>query len=195
MKKSFLLLAVICMLGTAGFAQIHLGVKAGANLVKIDGKSFKEGFNAGYNLGGYLDLGFSPKWSIQPEVLWNQSETKLSEEFKDIYPDGIDELKDVKLNYLSIPILLSYKPSKLVTLQAGPQFGILLNKDQDLFENGKKAFKEGDLSILAGVQLNLGNTLKLGGRYGIGLNNLNDIDDRDEWKSQSFQIYVGFNLF
>ena len=195
MKKSFLFLAVISMICTVSYSQgIHLGIKGGANLVKIDGKSFKEGFSQGYNLGGYLDIGLGQKWAIQPEVLWNQSNNKISDQFNDIYPEGIDELREVKLNYLSIPLLLSFKPSKLVTLQAGPQIGILLNKDVDLLENGRQAFKEGDLSLLGGVQLNIG-SFKLGGRYGVGLNNLNDIDNRDEWKSQSFQVYVGFNLF
>ncbi len=71
---------------------------------------------------------------LQPEVLWNQQATRTSSEFDDIYDDGIGELKDVKLNYLSIPLLLSYSPSKFFTLQAGPQVGILLNKDETSVE-------------------------------------------------------------
>ena len=96
-------------------------------------------------------------------------------------------------HYLSIPVLLNFSPSKTVTFQAGPQFGILLNKDQDLLENGKQAFKSGDLSMLGGVQLNLGG-FKVGGRYAVGLSNINDIDNQDQWKSRSWQLYVGFRL-
>ncbi len=47
--------------------------------------------------------------------------------------------------------------------------------------------------MLGGVQLNLGSA-KVGGRYVVGLNNINDIDNRDEWKNQGFQLYVGFRL-
>lgn len=195
MKKSFLLLTVICLISAFSFGQgVHLGIKGGVNLDKIDGKSFKEEFTQGYHIGGYLDLGLSDKWSVQPEVLWNQTNTKVSDEFNDIYPEGINELREVKLNYLSIPLLLSFKPSKLLTFQAGPQFGVLLNKDVNLLENGKQAFKEGDFSMVGGVQLNLA-SFKIGGRYAVGLNNLNDIDNKDDWKSQGFQLYVGFNLF
>ena len=34
----------------------------------------------------------------------------------------------------------------------------------------------------------------VGGRYQIGLNNINDIDNKDEWKNQGFQLYVGAKI-
>ncbi len=192
--KAFTLLAVAVLITTFSHAQgFHLGIKGGANLVKMEGKSFKQGFESGYNLGGFAEINFSKKLGIQPEVLWNQTNTRTSEQFGDLYDEGFSELKDVKLNYLSIPVLLNFSPSKTVTFQAGPQFGILLNKDQDLLENGKQAFKSGDLSMLGGVQLNLGG-FKVGGRYAVGLSNINDIDNQDQWKSRSWQLYVGFRL-
>ncbi len=197
MKKKFVALFAIAMaVGVAGFAQggVHLGVKGGVNLTKIDGKSFKEEFTQGYNLGAFAEINFNNKWGIQPEVLWNQTNTKTSVEFNDIYPQGVDELREVSLDYISIPVLLSFRPSKFITFQAGPQFGILLNKDQNLLENGKQAFKDGDFSLLGGVQLNFAGA-KVGGRYVVGLNNINDIDNKDEWKNQGFQLYVGFRIF
>lgn len=193
--RSLLLVALILLAGTVtSFAQgFHLGIKGGANLVKVDGQSFKEKFDYGYNLGGFAEINFSKKLGIQPEVLWNQSNTRTTSQFNEMYNDGLSELKDVKLNYLTIPVLLNFSPSKTVTFQAGPQFGILLNKDQDLLENGKEAFKSGDLSMIGGVQLNLGG-FKVGGRYAAGLSNLNDIDEQDKWTSKSWQLYVGFRL-
>lgn len=192
--RSLLLFAFAIMIGTATYAQgFHLGIKGGANLVKIEGQSFKQEFKHGYNLGAFAELNFSPKLGIQPEVLWNQTNTRTSDQFSDLYDEGTAELRDVKLNYLTIPVLLNFNASKMVTFQAGPQFGILLNKDQDLLENGKEAFKSGDLSMLGGVQLNLG-SFKVGGRYAVGLNNINDIDNQDEWKSRSWQLYVGFRI-
>ncbi len=192
--RSLLLIAFALVISTATFAQgFHLGIKGGVNLNKIEGKSFKQEFNHGYNLGGFAEINFSPKLGIQPEVLWNQTNTKTSDQFSDIYDEGTAELKDVKLNYLTIPVLLNFSPSKTVTFQAGPQFGILLNQDKDLLQNGKEAFKSGDFSMLGGVQLNLG-SFKVGGRYAVGLNNINDIDNQDEWKSRAWQLYVGFRL-
>ena len=110
-----------------------------------------------------------------------------------MYDQGLAELKGVKLNYLSIPILLSYSPTRLLSFQAGPQFGILINKDENLLSNGKSAFKSGDFSMLGGLQLNIGSA-KIGGRYVLGLTNINDIDNRDKWKNQGFQLYLGLRL-
>lgn len=181
-------------ISTFTFAQgFHVGLKGGVNMYKIDGKSFSQEFKHSYNAGLFTEINFSPKVGIQPEILWNQAQTTTSTRFKDLYNDGIKELKGVTLNYLSIPLLLNLSPSRFITFQAGPQFGVLINKDQNLLQNGKNAFKSGDLSMLGGLQLNLGG-IKVGGRYTVGLTNINDIDNQDKWKNQGFQIYAGFRL-
>lgn len=194
MKVKFLALLPIALTLTATtFAQgFHVGVKAGANIFKVDGTSMKDEFNFGYNLGAFAELNFSPKVGIQPELMWNQTNYRTGNRFNDIYPEGTNDVKG-KLNYLSIPILLNYNLAKFFTLQAGPQFGILLDQDKSLFQNGREAFKSGDFSMLGGVQLNIG-SLKLGGRYVIGLTNINDIDDREKWKNQGFQVYLGTRI-
>ena len=191
--KSLALLTIASMLTSLSFAQgFHIGAKAGANILKIDGTAMKDEFKFGYNLGGFAELNFSEKWGIQPEVMWNQTNYRTANNFNEIYPGGKSDVEG-KLNYLSIPVLLSFTPAKIISFQAGPQFGILLNKDKTLFVNGKEAFKSGDFSMLGGVQLNLG-ALKLGGRYVIGLANINDIDDREKWKNQGFQVYLGTRI-
>jgi hypothetical protein len=193
MKTKILgLLTIALIAGTMSFAQ-GVGIKAGANINKIDGKGLKEEFQYGYSLGGFAELYFNNKWGIQPEVLWNQYQTQTTSDFDDVIPGGTSDLKGIKLNYLSIPLLLNFRPVQFITLQAGPQFGILINKDQGLLKNGQQAFSSGDLSMLGGVQLNVGK-LKVGGRYQIGLNNINDIDNSTKWKNQGFQIYAGIKL-
>jgi hypothetical protein len=124
--------------------------------------------------------------------MWNQTNYRTANNFNEIYPGGTSDVEG-KLNYLSIPVLLSFSPAKFISFQAGPQFGILLNKDKTLLVNGKDAFKNGDFSMLGGVQLNIG-ALKLGGRYVVGLANINDIDDKDKWKNQGFQVYLGTRI-
>ena len=192
--RPFSLILFTLALSTFSFAQgFHVGLKGGANMYKIEGKSFSEEFRYGYNAGLFTEINFSKHLGIQPEILWNQAQTRTTSKFKDMYNNGVSELKGVTLNYLSIPLLLNMSPSRFITFQAGPQFGILMNKDQNLLQNGKSAFKTGDLSMLGGVQLNLGG-FKLGGRYTVGLTNINDIDNQDKWKNQGFQLYAGFRL-
>ncbi|MBN8789392.1 MAG: PorT family protein, partial [Terrimonas sp.] len=165
----------------------------GANMGKIDGKSFKDEYKLGYHLAVAPEIMFSSKWGIQPEVMFSQTNTSSSTQFEDIYKISSDELKDVKLNYLSIPLLLSFRPVSFLTFQAGPQFGILMNKQKKFLENGRDAFADGDFSMLAGAQVNI-LRLRVYGRYGVGLTNINDIDNQDKWKSQTVQLGVGFAL-
>jgi hypothetical protein len=68
-----------------------------------------------------------------------------------------------------------------------------MNSDKTLLQNGGEAFTKGDLSMLAGVQLKIA-ALRINGRYAIGLNNLNDIDNQNKWKSEGFQVSVGIAL-
>lgn len=196
MKRIILHVASISFIFIASSASaqgIKLAIHAGANMSKLDGKSFKDEYQLGYHLGVAPEIMFSSKWGIQPEVMFSQTNTTTSTQFDDMYKVSLNELKDVKLNYLSIPLMLSYRPFSFFTLQAGPQFSILMSKQNTLLENGGDAFKKGDFSMVGGAQINI-LKLRVYGRYGIGLSNINDIDNRDNWKSQTVQLGVGIAL-
>lgn len=169
----------------------QMGIKGGANLTKVDGKSFNDEFKTGYHAGAFVQLRLSNKFQVQPEVLFNQFKTRTDTSFSNVY--DIKNLKDVKLNYISIPLLLTYAPSKVISFQAGPQFGILIDKSKTIADNGKQAFRSGDLSMLGGVQVSIGG-IRVNGRYFVGLNNINDIDNQEKWKNQGFQLSVGFKI-
>lgn len=171
----------------------HIGIKAGANLFKMDGESFDQEYKFGYNVGAFSELNFTSSWGLQPELLFNQTNYRTGTQFSSLYPDGVNDVKG-KLNYLSIPVLLSFRPIPLLSLLAGPQFGILLNQDEHLVNNAGQAFKKGDLSVVAGAQLNLA-SIKVGARYVIGLNNINDLQNENNWKNEGWQLYAGFRIF
>lgn len=196
MKSKFVLslfAALLC--SSVMFAQFHIGVKGGANITKVDGESFKDQFRYGYHLGGFAEIGLGNKFSLQPEVLFNQFTTSIDSNYNHVYENVFNsDQSSVKLNYLSIPILLNYKLlGNFLSIQAGPQFGVLINQDKNLLQNGGEAFKSGDFSMLAGVQLKL-SAFRVTGRYAIGLKNINDIDNQDQWKSQGFQVSLGLAL-
>ena len=195
MKTKLLSLVLSTMIISVAHAQsFHLGIKGGADINKITGQSFSDEFSFNYHLGGFAQIGFGKKFYVQPELVFNQFKQDTSSNFSDIYKNVLSSThSDVKLNYLSIPILLGYKVSNIMSIQAGPQFAILKEKNVSLLENGKDAFKNGDFSMLAGVQFKL-SSFRIYGRYAIGLTNLNDIDNKDKWKSQSFQVGVGLAI-
>jgi Outer membrane protein beta-barrel domain len=191
-----LLLSAVFTLSLFSFANaqwFHAGLKLGTNVNKIEGESFSNKFTYGYSAGAFAEIKLAKKWMIQPEVLFNQVNTDTSDKFSQLYKISPSTITNIKLSYLSIPLLLNYKVSKIISVQAGPQYGILINQNDNLLENGRKAFKQGDFSLLGGVQVKLA-SIRIYGRYAVGLSNLNDIDNRDKWKNQSIQLGVGFAI-
>ena len=75
MKKVILSAFVLVLFVTLSQAQgIRLGVKAGANLNKISGQSFNDGFDLSYHAGGFMEIDLTKSWGIQPELLWSQTD-------------------------------------------------------------------------------------------------------------------------
>ena len=197
-KLSFLTITVLIISVSSIQAQgFHLGVKAGTNISQMTGRSFDDGFQWNFMAGAFAELNFSSHWGIQPELLFSQTSTQTASDFDDVYQEGINS-RNVKLNYLTIPILLTYKlPLPVISLQAGPQFGILLNTSDNITTNAGNAFKSGDFSMVVGAEVNLGG-FKGGARYIYGFTNVADISSIksvDSWKTRTIQLYVGLRIF
>ena len=195
MKTKLSVLLALVLFTQAAMAQFHLGVKGGVNITKVNGQAFRDEFRYGYHFGGFAELGLGGKLGIQPEVLWSQYQTRVDSSFSNVYQNSlkISNYKDVKLNYLIIPILLNYKLGSLLSLQAGPQFGVLLDQSKNLVQNGQAAFKNGDFSMVGGAQIHI-SKIRLQGRYFVGLNNISDISDKNKWNNQGFQLSLGLAL-
>jgi hypothetical protein len=197
MKKNLVFLLSFLMIGILTQAQtgFRLGVKAGANLNQIAGQSFTDSYDLSYHLGGFAEIDFAKKWGIQPELLWSQSKSTRTTGFNSIYQNMLTPGADqqIQLDYILIPILLRYNVGEMLTLNAGPQFGVLMNQNDNLLVNGQNAFKKGDFSMVLGAQFNL-TALRIYGRYNIGLNNINDIDNKEKWTNQQIQLGVGLRL-
>lgn len=195
MKANLLLLLIAALSFSNLNAQsIHLGIKGGANVNKLTGQSFTDKFSFGYHIGGFIEIGIGKKLSLQPEVFVSQIKQDTSSQFRAIYNNLLGVApSNIQLSYLNLPILLGYKLSDQFSIQLGPQYSILMNQNANLLQNGKNAFKNGDFSILGGLQLEV-SKFRIYGRYVVGLNNLNDIDKMDEWKNQSLQIGIGLTI-
>ncbi len=192
MKTKLIFILAFVFFSQSAMAQFHIGVKGGANITKVDGKSFSDEFRYGYHLGGFAEIGLGKRLAIQPEVLFNQFNTRADSSFKSVYQNAVDfsGYQNVQLNYLTIPIMVNYKLGSLLTLQAGPQFGILIAQDKNLIQNGKEAFSKGAFSMAGGAQINL-SKLRLTGRYFVGLNDISDLDNQEKWTNQGFQLSLG----
>ncbi len=195
MKSIFAIAALLLTTSLANAQFLKIGVKGGANVSKLSGKSFNDQFGLGYWAGAFAEIKTGKNWYLAPEVQFSENTQRQSSGFKSIYQNlsNIDTLKKIKLQYLSMPIVLGYKIANVLAFEAGAQFGILMDKNQKLLQNGKDAFSRGDISLLGGVSVHL-RSLRISARYGYGIKNVNDIDKQDKWHSQTIQAGVGFVL-
>lgn len=193
MKTKIIPIAVLLFfISSSLFSQgLSFGIKGGANLGKISGVSFKDQFTLAYHVGAFLTIS-GKKWGIQPEVVFNQVNADTANNFSQV--TQFNHVDQIQLKSLSIPIMINYNLAKFITLQAGPQFGVILDQNKNLTQNGKDAFKSGNFSMAAGVQLNL-LKFRVYGRFVGGLTDLNNLGSSDTWKVQAIQLGVGFSLF
>ncbi|MEO7120596.1 MAG: porin family protein [Ginsengibacter sp.] len=175
----------------------RFGAKAGVNINKINGDAYKNGFNYNYLLGGFIQFNFSRTFGLQPEINFAQSSSQFATGSETVYNDLFlnGSQKKAKLDYLKIPVLLNVNlgPSKRIKLQVGPQYGSLLKQTVDSLKTNGNLFKNADLSVVGGLWLQLP-FINLGARYEVGLNNINDIDNQDRWRSQAVTIFAGFTF-
>lgn len=197
MKYKLLLFAAVLGIAVSSQAQgLHFGIKGGANITKVDGQAIKDEFKFGYHLGGFAEVGLGKKFFIQPEVLWSQYKSQTGNDFNDIIgpiTNPGSNNQNITLNYLQIPITANYRVLEWLSIQAGPQFSVLLDNDKTLLENGKEAFSSGDFSLVGGAQLNFG-AFRLTGRYLLGLNDISSSEVEQSWKNRGFQIGVGIKI-
>ena len=179
---------------THSYAQqsFEWGIKGGGNLLKIGGRSFDGKRYPGFNAGVWGKLNFTSRWSLQPEILWNQTIAHTSDEFNSIYHGASDQ--QVNLNYVAIPIFVTFKPNPWLAIQVGPQYGFLVTQTTGLLpqQPGTNAFNKNDLSIVFGGQLNF-NKVIFGLRYSAGLNNI-CFSTTDTWRQYGLQAYIGYQL-
>jgi len=172
----------------------RFGVKGGVNANKITGQSYNSGFNYNYQLGAFMQFNFASRLGIQPEVNFVQTSSEFSNDPNDIYDDIFRDgsQKKSKLNYLEVPVLLnvSIGPSKRIKLQVGPAYGGLVKQTVDSLKNSGDIYKNADWSAIGGLWIQLP-FINMGARYKLGLSNINAIDDRQTWKNQAIQVFVG----
>ena len=177
----------------------RIGGKAGVNINRINGASYKSGFNYNFQGGAFMQFNFSRTFGLQPEVNFVQSESEFTNDPNTITDDlfGGGSQHKAKLNYLEVPLLLNINvgPSKRVKLQFGPSYGGLLKQTVDSLKAGNTntLYRNGDWSAIGGLWIQLP-FINLSFRYKYGLSNISNITGTEKWHNQAIQVGVGFTL-
>lgn len=193
MKK---ILFTICLLGALTLnaqEKFGIGIKIGQNFSSVNSVAVDR-HAASYHGGVTAQIGLTEKISLVPEVLLSQTKLSTNPSIVDVLGNNALNPETYHLNYLMLPLLVQVKPFSALLLQAGPQYGILIDQKKDGIENAQLAFKQGEFSFVGGAKVNLGGFFVYG-RYVVGLQNINDLQDQAKWKTTQWQIGLGMNLF
>jgi hypothetical protein len=179
------------------------GVKLGANLSRMydaETNDFVADPKVGYAAGVFATIPITTFIGVQPEVLWSQ---------RGFIGRGTFLGNDYRLsrthNYLDIPILLSIKPSPIVTILVGPQYSYLLSTN-DEYTSGNTTFEDQNdfdndnvlkntLALTGGLDLSL-DPLVVGLRAGWDIRK-NDGDGTTtsiRYKNMWYQLSIGFQF-
>lgn len=141
----------------------------------------------GFDGGFLVEFSLGNKLKLQPELNYTITGVELN--------TGTSE-RTLKLQYISIPLLLKMKISERFNLVAGPQHGILLSAWNDpsglLASNVKQYFKFTDLVAVIGGEYKFPNGVFFGARYNHGMEQIVEEQMGFEMKSRYMTARVGY---
>jgi hypothetical protein len=153
----------------------------------------KETFHAGIAI---KDIKLTDKIGLQPELLYSMQGFKVA---------GVG---NVGIHYLSVPLLVTFPVTEGLNLQVGPQVSYMVNSRvgvvSDLFSvtyNG--LFNKIDAGAVAGMEYKVTDNVSLGGRYYLGMSNVNkdfslgnnaNFSDYFQMRNTGVQAYVAFSF-
>jgi hypothetical protein len=176
--------------------KVQYGVTTALNFGNISGKGMSSKYQTGFNAGAFAVISLNKKISLQPELLYSLSKISRSDNFTTYYVSGsrYNSNQSFNIAYLSVPVLVNYRFNKMITVNAGPQFNLLVYENENLMYS-KDAIKKNDFGVKAGVQFTISSKFNLFASYYNGLANINNIDDRYKWSNRQFQIGTNISLF
>ena len=158
MKKLIFAVLALMTITTTQAQGLDLGIKAGVNfatLTDASGLDNRTGFVAGAFVGGKL----GDRFGIQADLLYSQQGAEF-------------DAGEFNLDYVNVPIVAKIYLTDKFNLQAGPQFGVLVNDEAQtvigevINDIGTNEF---DISGVVGIGFDVPLGLRLEGRYNFGL--------------------------
>jgi hypothetical protein len=209
MKKFLISLAVLLAMAIAStaLAQSSFGLRVGANFPNIhrvfpvDDVDFESLENPGFAAGLVAEIGITPIFAFQPELLFSQHGYRIEEEFME------ETMKaSIRYNYLQMPLLAKVRFGNNFSgfnINVGPHIGYGIGDIKATVEMGDEKEDDEvtwdeahtnrlDFGITGGIGVNFGN-LGLDLRYQLGLANmLEDPLEGYKMTNRNFQISLSY---
>lgn len=169
--------------------ETRFGVKGGFNYSTIVG-DLTTGLKFRFSGHGgiFVEIDFSEKFKLQPELLYSSQGFQFSTDLAAIQNGGAvgddnDFRTNVQLNFITVPILGKFALNDKLDVEFGPQFGFLVNqvtkfKDLDQASDvnaDRRSSISGDFQLdygaVVGLGLALSDNLSISPRFYVGLRN------------------------
>lgn len=211
MKKTFLLIAALLIMGSTAFAgggfDLSIGPKVGYQTAKLSYQrdDIKAGFANHFTVGlfGRAEIGH---FYVQPEVLWFKSSNAFNFSIDTTtanmsgvnIPDGLEFTMTRNAMNIQVPVLIGYKINLLdklaIRAQAGPTANFIIPEKSEIksismTENVPEEIKNSEFdtkSIAWGIQMGLGIDLlrfTLDVNYNLGITKVfgSEVINNTEW--------------
>jgi len=145
MKKSILLFLFSAFINVCSYSQLTYGFSLGGNSSSLKGDAVKSLSNAidltngivkqksntGVSLRGFVEIPLSEKFSVEPGLSYNQRGYSLKGELSSniLKILNANTSLSVNNNYVGIDALAKIKPTKGLSIKAGPQINFLTNSN------------------------------------------------------------------
>ncbi len=157
--------------------QFSLGIKAGANLNSLSSSSSVAGdiykSNIAFHFGVFGQLQLKEKFFLIPELQFNQRGAVINS----------TQNSRINLNYIDLPILISYQPMKIINIDLGPNISFKTSAtatDGKTTSNVDNLYNNNiDFGISAGLRFNITDKVAIIGRYYYGLSPVDEITYAD----------------
>ena len=182
MKKLFFAAAAVFAFGMTNAQETRFGAKGALNFATITNSEGAKN-KVGFAIGGFAEIGVSDKFKVQPELMYSIQGAKF-------------EGGSFDLNYINIPVMGKFMVTEEISLQAGPQIGILMSATAKSDAGGStdvKEFTKGiDFGLNFGAGYNIGEDMMIDLRYNLGLSQIEKELAPNQTASKNAVIQLGF---
>lgn len=198
MKKLILSALTVCVFTlsnaqevpkTINGLDVTFGVKAGLNLSTLVGDAQNVSMKPGFHIGGMAELELTEKLSVQPEILYSLQGARVD--------DGTGSNYNYNLSYITLPVIGKYYVTEGLSLEAGPQIGVLISAKSKIdgkSYNNKKNTSSIDFGANIGAGYKMDSGLNFSLRYSLGLANTYDGPGNSNLTNATLQLSVGYFL-
>jgi len=149
-------------------------------------------FEAGWSAGGWVNFPVSKGFSLEPQLMYSSYGYHTNAAASSVL------LKDGKIRYISVPLLLKFHASEKFAFTVGPQFDWFSSFKDDNNLASEEDFKKTSFSAFGGLELFPHGRVTVFGRYIFGFSNMDNSSthgDDIKYKNQNIQAGLKLRLF